>query len=46
MFFKNIYLAERGFITLNIELGIEDVKKLVEATGESVEGYRDLILAC
>ena len=46
MLSKNIYLAERGFMALNIELGMEDVEKFVEATGEFVEGYRDLILAC
>ena len=46
MLSKNIYLAERGFMALNIELGMEDVEKFVEATGEFVEGYRDLVLTC
>lgn len=46
MLSKSIYLAERGFIALNIKLGMNDVKMFVEATGEFVERYRGMILAC
>ncbi|MCJ1458393.1 hypothetical protein MMC28_008765 [Mycoblastus sanguinarius] len=46
MLSKNIYLAERGFMALNIELGMEEVEKFVEATGEFVERFRAVILAC
>ena len=46
MLSRNIYLAERGFMALNIELGMEEVGKFVEATGEFVERWRDAILAC
>lgn len=46
MLSKNIYLAERGFMALNIELGIEDVENFVEATGRFVERYREVILTC
>lgn len=45
MLSQNIYLAERGFMALNIELGIEEVEKFVEATGQFVERFRDAILA-
>ena len=46
MLSKSIYLAERGFMALNIKLGMNDVKMFVEATGEFVERYRGMILAC
>lgn len=46
MLSKNIYFAERGFMALNIELGMEDVDKFVEATRDFVERYKGLILAC
>ncbi len=46
MLSKNIYLAERGFISLNIELGTQDVEKFAEATGDFVDKYRNMILAC
>ena len=46
MLSKSIYLAERGFMALNIELGMEEVEKFVEATGEFVDRFRDVILAC
>ena len=46
MLSKNIYLAEQGFMALNIELGMEKVEKFVEATGEFVNRFRDVILAC
>ena len=45
MLSKGIYLAERGFIALNIELGMDEVEKFVEATGEFVERWRDVLLA-
>ena len=43
MLSKGIYLAERGFIALNIELGMDEVDKFVEATGEFVERWRDVL---
>ena len=46
MLSKNIYLAERGFMALNIELGMEEVEKFMEATGDFVEKYRSVILEC
>ncbi|CAD6592958.1 MAG: hypothetical protein ASARMPRED_006861 [Alectoria sarmentosa] len=46
MLSRNIYLAERGFMALNIELGMEDLDKFVEATRDFVERYKGLILAC
>ena len=46
MLSKNIYLAERGFMALNIELGMKEVEKFVEATAEFVEKYRNIILGC
>ena len=33
-------------MALNIELGMEDVDKFVEATRDFVERYKGLILAC
>ena len=45
MLSKGIYLAERGFMALNIELGIMEVEKFVEATREFVKRYRGAILA-
>lgn len=44
MLSKNIYLAERGFMALNIELGMKEVEMFVEATAGFVERYRDVIL--
>ena len=46
MLSKNIYIAERGFMSLNIELGMKEVEEFVEATGEFVDKYRSTILAC
>lgn len=46
MLSKNIYLAERGFMALNIELGVKEVEMFVEATAGFVERYRGLILEC
>lgn len=46
MLSKNIYLAERGFMALSIELDMEEVEKFVEATGDFVGRFRDVILAC
>lgn len=46
MLSKNIYLAERGFMALNIELGTKEVEMFVEATAGFVERYRDVILKC
>lgn len=45
MLSRGIYLAERGFIALNIELGVNEVEKFVEATGEFVQRWRDVLLA-
>lgn len=45
MLSKDIYLAERGFIALNIELGMDEVERFTEATGEFVERWRDVLLA-
>lgn len=44
MLSRNIYLAENGFMALNIELGMPEVERFVEATGEFVERFRDAIL--
>ena len=44
MLTEGIYLAERGFISLNIELTMEDVETFVAATGRFVEKYRASIL--
>lgn len=46
MLSQNIYLAERGFMALNIELGMEQVEQFVRATGLFVKRYRDLLLGC
>lgn len=46
MLSKNIYLAERGFIALNIELGVDEVDKFVEATEEFVKKFQNVVLAC
>ncbi|KAM0798374.1 putative glutamate-1-semialdehyde 2,1-aminomutase [Usnea florida] len=43
MLSKGIYLAERGFIALNIELGMEEVDKFVDTTGKFVEKWRDIL---
>ena len=45
MLSKNIYLAERGFVALNMELGVKDVEAFAEATGEFVERWRGWIVA-
>ena len=46
MLSKNIYLAERGFMALNIELSMKEVNKFVAATGDFIEKYKDLMPAC
>ena len=46
MLSKGIYLAERGFMALNIKFGKEEVEKFVTATGDFVEKYSELILGC
>ena len=43
MLTEGIYLAERGFIALNIELTLKEVKAFVTATGRFIEKYRALI---
>ena len=43
MLTEGIYLAERGFMALNIEMNLEHVQAFVAATGRFVEKYRDLI---
>lgn len=42
---EGIYMAERGFIALNIEITDEHVDKFVEATGKFVEKYKAIIVA-
>ena len=44
MLAKGIYLAERGFIALCIEITREHVKAFVEATADFVDGHKNLIL--
>ena len=44
MLAENVYLAERGFIALNIQLTLEDVTSFVAATGRFLEKYRSVIL--
>ncbi|KAL9608651.1 MAG: hypothetical protein Q9167_006535 [Letrouitia subvulpina] len=44
MLSQGIYIAERGFIALNIEIGIAEAEKFVEATGIFVTRYQRLIL--
>ena len=44
MLSKNIYLAERGFVSLNMELGVKDVEAFAEATGEFVARCRGWIV--
>lgn len=46
MLSKGIYLAEHGFIALNIKLGKAEVDKFVTATEDFVEKYSELILGC
>ena len=41
---EGIYMAERGFIALNIEITGEHVDKFVEATGKFVEKYKAIIV--
>ncbi|KAL8909476.1 MAG: hypothetical protein Q9207_000156 [Kuettlingeria erythrocarpa] len=43
MLSEGIYLAERGFIALNIELGVADVERFVASTGNFVKCYKGLI---
>ena len=45
MLSEGIYVAERGFMALNIELGIADVEQLVAATRRFIEKYKDIILS-
>ena len=44
MLTEGIYLAERGFILLNIELAMEDVEVFVAATGRFMKKCRRLIV--
>ena len=44
MLSEHIYLAERGFMSLNIELGMGEIEKFVKATGKFVESFKDVIL--
>ncbi|KAL9045898.1 MAG: hypothetical protein Q9214_001137 [Letrouitia sp. 1 TL-2023] len=46
MLSQGIYIAERGFMALNIELGIAEVEKFVEATEIFLARYQQLILEC
>lgn len=43
MLSQYIYVAERGFIALNIELGEADVERFVAATRRFIEKYKDII---
>ena len=43
MLSEGIYLAERGFISLNIELSMAEVDRFVEATGRFVKKFKELI---
>ncbi|KAL8930719.1 MAG: hypothetical protein Q9208_000260 [Pyrenodesmia sp. 3 TL-2023] len=43
MLSEGIYVAERGFIALNIELGVADVERFVTGTEKFVERYKGLI---
>lgn len=44
MLSEDIYLAEPGFIALNIELRMEHIEAFVAATGRFVNKHKDLIL--
>ena len=44
MLSEDIYLAERGFIALSIEIGKEQIEAFVTATGRFVKKYQDVIL--
>ncbi|KAI4216221.1 MAG: hypothetical protein LQ351_001231 [Letrouitia transgressa] len=44
MLSQGIYIAERGFMALNIELGIAEVEKFVEVTKIFLTRYQQLIL--
>lgn len=44
MLARGIYIAERGFIALSIEITLDHVKGFVDATAQFVSQYRDLIL--
>ena len=46
MLSQGIYLAERGFMALNIKLGEAEVESFVTATEGFVEKYSELILGC
>ena len=37
-------MAERGFMALNIELGMAEVERFVAATGKFVEIHKEMIL--
>ena len=43
MLSEGIYVAERGFMALNIELGEADVDQFVAATRRFIEKYKDII---
>lgn len=43
MLTEGIYLAERGFIALNIELGVADVERFVKSTRDFVQCYKEVI---
>lgn len=43
MLSEGIYLAERGFIALNIELGVADVERFVAGTEKFVKRYKGLV---
>lgn len=44
MLSEKIYLAERGFIALNIELRKNNIEAFVAATGRFVEKHKGLVL--
>ncbi|KAI4159848.1 MAG: hypothetical protein LQ342_006266 [Letrouitia transgressa] len=44
MLSQGIYIAERGFMALNIELGVAEVEKFVEVTKIFLTRYQQLIL--
>lgn len=43
MLSRNIYLAERGFMALNIEMGMQEVEMFVQATREFVQRYGEVM---
>ena len=44
MLTQGLYIAERGFMALSIEITVEHVTTFVDATAQFVSQYRDLIL--